>query len=169
MALYEPQPVYQKTDSNGLDYWTTKPSLNLESELKKIEHLKKFGAAAYEGARAAINDHHDSQVTVNSLEDLKRISEFVNYYGPLVSQSKDAQKELTVKHIMEGTDLDAVKAALGNSTAWLVIQSWCAKFKGIGKEKKFVEWLIPATIGELINAKVEAAKSTPADADTEAA
>jgi hypothetical protein len=160
MAIIEPAKVYQRTDSNGLDYWTVRPSLNVESELRKIEHLKKFGAAAYEGARAAILSHHDSEKTADSLDDLARISEFVNYYGPLVNQSKEAQKNLTLAHLIAGTDLDEIKEAVGKPTSWLVIQSWAGKFTGIGNNRKFVEWLIPASIGKLIDEKVKAGSTT---------
>jgi len=168
--MFEPVAVYKRTDSNGLDYWTTKEALNVESELKKIEHLKKFGKAAYEAAAAAITDHAESQETAHGLRDLKKMTEFVDYYGPLVSQTKDAQKELTMRLLLDGEPLDDVKDALGTSTPWLTIQAWAGKFTGVGGAKNFVNWVVPARLGKAIDEKVEeiAAKNREAKEKAEA-
>lgn len=158
MATYKPLPVYRRTltvESTEVPQFTTKPSVNLESELKKIEHLKKSVPAAYSAAVAEIKSHAGSEATAESLADLKELSEFIDFWSPLVSQAKDSQKELTMKFLLDGKELDDLKNALGNSTPWLTIESWAGKFTGIGKDRKFVEWLVPTSLGEKISKKVE--------------
>lgn len=157
MPTYEPQTVYRRkltTNTEELPQFTVKPSVNLDSELKKVEHLKKY-PTAYDTAVAEIKAHAASEATAETVVDLKELSEFLDFYGPIINQAKDAQKELTMKLVLDGKDLDDIKGALGTSTSWLTVQSWAGKFTGIGKDREFIEWLVPESIGKALDKKVE--------------
>lgn len=155
MVTYEPKTVYRRTQTvdGDVPVYSFRGEFDVDAERAKNEHLKAYGGSLFDEAMKAVQAMADSQQKADSLEDLQELTDFLSKWESIVKDAKSARKELTLKLLIDGEDLDEVKKAVGKSTSWLTIQSWAGQFSGIGPKRKFVKWIVPKSIGEAINEK----------------